>query len=487
MIAKLKGATTSERVDGTPPGNYILSRRGLLIGTAASGALIVGGFVGRRSLAGTLAKNVLGGTLLAEGTPSAALSGAGKPDMWFEVPTEGPIILYSPKAEMGQGIHTALAQIACDELEITSAQIIVRHVDVMQGGGKGDDSRGFGGLTGTAGSSSVRDVFGPLRSSAALLREIVLIEAASQFDVQRDQVTIKDGVISAKTASQKTLTYGAVVAAKKGDLGSWNFGQFDEFNTPAVKATKDFTLIGTDFARVDVPAKVRGSATYGYDARADAMVFGAVVHPPRYGATLKSGRAEKAQTMPGVLKVVIEPAAGFAAVVASTRSQAWAAAKVLYLTWEGGSTADDARIAASLKNAPGGVIYEVGDASGSLSKAEPASIVRASYDVAAAAHAHLEPISALAHVTKDEAHIWVATQQPETVASEVQAVVGARRVCVHATYLGGGFGRRFMTHIAAEAAKLSIAVGKPVQLGWTREQDQRFGPFRPPTNDIVRG
>jgi isoquinoline 1-oxidoreductase subunit beta len=486
MIGR-KNATQSQRIDGSPPANYLLSRRGLLIGTAASGALIVGGFIGRRSLAASLAKSLVGGSLLGEGTPNAALTGAGMPDMWFEVPTDGPIILYSPKAEMGQGIHTALAQIACEELEITSAQIIVRHVDVLQGGGKGDDSRGFGGLTGTAGSSSVRDVFGPLRSSAAMLREIVLIEAATQLGVKRNQVTVKDGAIFATAEPGKSLTYAAVVAAKKGQLGSWSFGSFDEFSTPALKATQDFTLIGTEMARVDAPVKVRGTATYGYDARIDGMVFGAVVHPPRYGATLKSGRAEQAQGMAGVITVVIEPASGLAAVVASTRSQAWAAANTLDLTWEGGSTTDDAKVTQLLKSAPGGVIYEVGNAAAALSRASAGSVVKASYDVAAAAHAHLEPISALAHVTKDEAHIWVATQQPEVVASAVQEIVGARRVCVHATYLGGGFGRRFTTHTAVEAAKLSMAVGKPVHVGWTREQDHRFGPFRPPTMTAFAG
>jgi isoquinoline 1-oxidoreductase subunit beta len=471
---------TADRVDGTHPGNYLLSRRGLLIGTAANGALIVGGFIGRRPLAGALAKTVLGGTLLSEGTPVGALTGAGKPDMWFEVPKQGPIILYSPKAEMGQGIHTALAQMACEELEITSAQIIVKHVDVLHGGGKGDDSRGFGGLTSTAGSNSVREAFGPLRSSAAMLREIVLIEAASQFGVARDQMTVKDGAIFVTSAPGKSMSYGEVVAAKKGDLGSWSFGRYDEFTTPPVKATKDFTLIGTDFPRVDALAKVQGTATYGYDARVEGMVFGAVVHPPRYGATLVSGTSERAQKMPGVITVVLQPANNLAAVVAATRSQAWAAAETLELLWEGGSTENDESISEKLKNAPGGVIYEVGNALQVLSSTSAASVLTASYDVAAAAHAHLEPISALAHVTDEEAHIWVSTQQPMPVAAALGPIVGDRRIAVHATYLGGGFGRRFSTHTAIEAARLSLAVGKPVQVGWTREQDNRFGPFRTP-------
>jgi isoquinoline 1-oxidoreductase subunit beta len=467
-------------VEGEAPKNYLLSRRGLLVGTGVTGGLIVGGFIGRRPLVGQLAKIAVGPLLVNEGTPAGQVSGEAKPDIWFEVPPTGQILLYAPKAEMGQGIHTAIAQIACDELEITSEQIVVRHVDVVLGGGQ-HDGRGFGGLTATAASSSIRDVYGPLRSSAAMLREIVLLEAATQFGVSRKEVTVEKGAIFVTAKPDDKRAYGEVVAARKGDLGTWSTAPFDEFNAPILKDRTQFTSIGTSFPRVDALTKITGTAKYGYDALVPDMLFGAVVHPPRYDAKLVSADVAKAQGMRGVVKVVIEPENNLLAVVARTRSQAWAAANEIVGTWSEGSNASDASIEKALREASGGAVYEVGNVDSSLAGGSARNVIKAEYDIAAAAHAHLEPMSAVALVNRDEVHVWVGSQQPNQVASDVRAITGSRKVMVHGTYLGGGFGRRHTIHVAADAVRLSLAVGKPVHVGWSREQDQKFGPFRPPT------
>jgi isoquinoline 1-oxidoreductase subunit beta len=453
-----------------------LSRRKVIIGVAASGALLVGGFIGtkyvRRRIAGKLVED--------DWTLQGSQSGAAKPDLWFEVPPAGPIVLYSPNVEMGQGIHTALAQLAAEELELRWDQIQVRPTPSVHGGGL--KPRGFGSLSRTAGSRSIASAFGPLRSSAAMLREILLIEGASQLGLTRAEVAALEGTVIRKSNPSVHISFGDVVAKRNAAFSSWERPP----TTPILKQPDAFTVIGRPFRRVDADSKVRGLAAYGYDATVPGTVFGAVAQPPRYGARLDSGTAGAAAQMPGVLKVVIDPKSNFAAVVASTRTQAHAALGALQLDWEGGSTTNDAQIDTQLRRADGTVVHKAGNVDHVLGSA--LRTIRAEYRTPAAAHAHLEPIAALADVRSDAVEVWAATQQPDTVAKQVSAALQKRRpVTVHPTYLGGGFGRKFLVSSAPDAARLSEAVGKPVHVGWTREQDMRHGPFRPPSISLLEG
>jgi isoquinoline 1-oxidoreductase subunit beta len=481
MSLKRKRTSDQETIvddNGFPvrEGSYLMSRRGLLIGTASTGALLVGAYVSRNGIVQAIVPSIA-----ESGVPSASNTGASLPEMWFEVPTVGPIVLYSPKTEMGQGIHTAIAQMAAEELEVRHDQLIVRNPPTTQSPIFPANTRGFGGLTATAGSTSTADVFGPLRQSAATLREMLAIEGATQLGVKRSEVLVQEGeIVLAGNASRK-LTYGQIVAARKGELGSWKVPS----KAVALKPARDFKVIGKEFARVDAAAKVSGSALYGYDARLPGMLFGAVVHPPRYGATLSSGAPGEAGTMPGVVKVVIDVDANFAGVVAKTRSQARAAADALKLAWKGGSNLGDREIAKQLSDTKTVTIHQKGNTADSLNGED---VVSATYETPFAAHAHFEPISALASVTADHVEVWSATQSQEVVAGEVNAALKKKRVVtLYPTYLGGGFGRKFIVHAAAEAVRLSEAVGKPVHVGWTREQDMAFGPFRPPTTSTLKG
>ncbi len=453
-----------------------VSRRKVIVGIAASGALVVGGFIGtkyvRRRIAGKLVED--------DWSLRGSQTGAAKPDLWFEVPPAGPIVLYSPNVEMGQGIHTALAQLAAEELELRWDQIQVRATPSVHGGGL--KPRGFGSLSRTAGSRSIATAFGPLRSSAAMLREILLIEGARQLGLTRTDVIAREGAVVSKSLPSVHISFNDVVAARNATFSSWDRPP----TKPILKQPTAFTVIGHPFRRVDADSKVRGAAVYGYDATLPGTVYGAVAHPPRYGAHLASGTAGTAAQMPGVLKIVIDPKSDFAAVVAATRTRAHAALDALQLSWEGGSTTNDAEIEEQLRLADGTVVHETGNVDDVLRSA--GRTVRAEYRTPAAAHAHLEPIAALADVRDDAVQVWAATQQPDTVAKQVSNALRKRRpVTVHPTYLGGGFGRKFLVSSAADAARLSEAVGKPVHVGWTREQDMRHGPFRPPSISLLEG
>ncbi len=455
-----------------------LSRRRVIIGVGASGALVVGGYLGakyaRRRIAGKLVED--------EWTLRGNWTGAAKPDLWFEVPTTGPVILYSPNVEMGQGIHTALAQLAAEELELRWEQIEVRPTPSVHG--DGTKSRGFGSLSRTAGSRSVASAFGPLRSSAAMLREVLLIEGARQLGLPRADVIAREGSVVSSSTPSVHISFNDVVAKRNERFGEWERPATD----PTLKKPQEFTVIGRPFTRVDAASKVRGTAVYGYDATLPGTVFGAVAHPPRYGAQLVSGDPKSTAAMPGVLKVVIDPKTSFAAVVATTRTKANAALGALeqQLVWKGGSQTDDAEIDKQLRVADGTVVHKTGNIDDVPRSSGTA--ISAEYRTPAVAHAHLEPIAALADVRDNGVRVWAATQQPDALAKQVAGALRKRRpVTVHPTYLGGGFGRKFLVSSAPEAARLSEAVGKPVHVGWTREQDMRHGPFRPPSITVLEG
>jgi isoquinoline 1-oxidoreductase subunit beta len=456
-----------------------ISRRGLLIGSSATGALLIGTYIGR----GPLVRAFAGPFLDAEAFPQRS-AGLARHDMWFEVPHDGRVILYMPKAEMGQGIHTALAQIAVEDLELTMDQLEVRPV-TLTNSAAGNSSRGFGGITATAGSRSIVENYAGIRSSANTLKEVLLLEGAAQLGVTRAQVEAAEGTVRVAGDPTKSATYGSVVKNRKGELGTWG----PPSKVPPLKPRGEFKVIGTSATRIDAAQKVRGTATYGFDAKVDGLCFGAVARAPRYGATLTKASTNEADSMPGVLKVVIDVEDDFVGVVATTRKRAYDALAKIGCTWEGGSTADDASILKRLRTKGRGFdLVNEGDTTGAFNKLSKTDVIEREYYVPAAAHAHLEPLAAMANVEADTVGVWVSTQLPDGVASDVSNVLKKRRpVVVHPTYLGGGFGRKFVSHMATEAARLSEASGKPVQVALSREEDMALGPFRPPTLARMRG
>nr|WP_256444728.1 molybdopterin cofactor-binding domain-containing protein [Deinococcus sp. GbtcB9] len=391
------------------------------------------------------------------------------PDLWFEVTPAG-VTFFVPKVEMGQGIHTALAQIAAEELEVTPEQLTVRQADT---------ARGYaGGTMFTFGSTSVKALYRPLREAAATLRELLREAAARQLGVPAARLTAAGGSFFL-AGSRQRIPYAQVVVGKQGE---WVIPEA----APVLKARRDFKRIGRAMPRTDFRDKVLGTATYGYDARLPGMLFGAVARPPRFGARLVSASAGAAGRQPGVVRVVIDAGAGFAGVVARTRTQARAALPSLDLRWEGGTTASSADLDAQIQAGSGSVLRRRGNVRAALSGG---TVVQAEYRTPLAAHAHLEPLAALADVQAGgRIEVWASTQYPQMVIDDLRGVFGKdREVLVHPTQLGGGFGRKAGQHAALEAARLSAVVGKPVHVGWTREEDLQHAFYRPPTHHVLRG
>ncbi len=448
-----------------PEQRWKMTRRRFLIGVGSLGTLAVGGYFGLNE----------GRPALVDMIEKGGAPRSGKlptPNLWFEIKPDNSMIFYAPKFEMGQGIHSALAQIAAEELEVDWKQFRVQQAD---------SSTGFDPqLMFTGGSTSVNSLYTPLREAAATMREMLRLEAASQLSVGVNEIVALRGECFAKQDMSKKLTYGQIVAARKTE---WDVPK----EKPVLKARKAFTSIGLNAPRVDVRAKLLGQGVYGYDARVADMLYGAVARAPRYGASLKSASAGEASSQPGVVKVVIDLKANFAGVVANTRTRAREALKFLTLEWTGGTSINQSEIdtMVTAKDGAGVVIRKRGNVDAGINLG---TRVEAEYRTPFAAHAHLEPLNAMAHVTASKIEIWVPTQSSSSDIKGVQALVGGekREIMVHPMQMGGSFGRKGSQSAALEAVRFSSAVGKPVHVGWTREEDIQHGFFRPPSHTRLR-
>ena len=449
----------------TPEMRWRTTRRRFLIGSGLLGMLGVGAYYGLQE----------GRPALADAFGNASLGGGAPitPLLWFSVTLVDGVTFHVPKAEMGQGIHSALAQIACEELELDIAQLKIAPADSNHGFGR---SEYF-----TFGSSSVSSLFTPLRQAAAGLRELLRLEAAGQLGVPVTEVVALRGKCFARSAPQKALSYGQIVAAR---VGEWTDAEPSADQTPpALKPAKAFNMVGRNTPRVDTRAKLTGQPVYGYDARVPGMLYGAVARAPRFGAVLQTAEAGTAQTMPGVKTVVLDVKNNFAGVVADTRTRAQAALEALQLTYQGGSRINQAELEAlvTAQRGAGVVIRKRGNAG------LTGEITEGAYRTPLAAHAHLEPLAALVDFRADTVEAWLPTQAANLEETALKAIAGERKIIVHQMELGGSFGRKGAQSAALEAAKLSQAAGVPVHVGWTRLEEMRHSFYRPPSHTLLRG
>ncbi|MBL8055816.1 MAG: xanthine dehydrogenase family protein molybdopterin-binding subunit, partial [Anaerolineales bacterium] len=444
-----------------PKSKKRLSRRGFLIlsgvGVAAAAGLVVAFNAGRR--------------YLIENFENFASAVDAEPNSWLAVTPEGRVRVFMPKAEMGQGIHTAFQQIVAEELDVPLAQveIVLGDTTILP-----PDSRG------TNGSNSISSVYPALRLAAAYAREMLKAEAARRLGVAAAALSVAEGVILAD-GQPTDLTYGALLG------GQQIVKVLGEAVLPPLKPVDQYRVIGRPAPRVDLPGKVDGSARYGFDARLPGMAFGKVLKPPTFGATLRAVDLESARGVAGVLHVVRED--DFVGVVAETAEAAAYALQQLQLNaeWNQKPRLDQqADVEAGL--APGGpggqILREAGNAAAALREGR---LVEAEYQTPFAAHMMLEPPAALAHVRQADgvwrADVWTSTQGATGLVSQIAraAAVDAKQVVVHPLYLGGGFGRKSVADAALEAARLSKAAGVPVRVHWDRAEELQHGFLRPPT------
>lgn len=462
---------------------FLPSRRKVLIGGGVLGLLIgVGAWTATRkgpSLAGT-----------------ADAEGVFLHD-WIHVGRDGLVTLRAGQSEMGQGAFTGIATLVAEELGCRLDQMKVETgpaSDVFKNIAGGRDGllpnhglakgppEGFGGaivnfvaeaatMQITGGSSTIMDRFDRARSAGAAAREMLIQAAAKQWGAARGECSVKDGAVV--HASGKSLGFGALAEAAAKETPPASI---------ALKPRSEWKLIGAaKTARVDVPAKVDGSAQYGIDVRRPGMLFAAVMNSPGFGGSVKRIDDAAAKAMRGVVKIVTLPSA--VAVVAETTWRAKAALEKLKVEWDSGAAAslDSAEITKSLAMALGGAskIEAEGDFAAAYGTA--AKKLSADYSFPYLSHAPMEPMNCTAEVSADRVEIWAPTQAQTITVAECAAAAGVSKdkVTLHTTLMGGGFGRRLETDFAVQAVQVAKAVGKPVQVIWSREEDIQHDFYRP--------
>jgi len=397
---------------------------------------------------------------------------------FVQIDTAGIVTVWIPKSEMGQGVRTSLAMIVAEELDADWNRVRVRqaHFD-----------RKFGNQ-GTGGSGSIRTSWMPLRQAGAAARAMLVSAAAAKLGADPASLSVREGVI-AHSASGRTVPFGAVAE------------QAAKLEVPKELKLKDpseFRIIGKSLPRVDLRDIVTGNAKYGIDVKVPGMLYAAVRRATVFGARVASFDASKAKALPGVRHVVQVdaigpdmPWSGVAVVADST----WAALRgrdALEVKWNegaGSSESSDAlrvRMNAALEQ-KSKTVYSTGEVA--VAAESELHTVEATYEVPYLAHATMEPMNATAHVTADGAELWVPTQAPERVNSTVAAALKLKpeQVKVNITLMGGGFGRRLTADYAIEAAIIARAVGLPVKVQWTREDDMQHDYYRPAAIHRVTG
>ncbi|MET0281095.1 MAG: molybdopterin cofactor-binding domain-containing protein [Steroidobacteraceae bacterium] len=433
----------------------VLDRRVFLQGAAASCGLLIA-----ISLPGCSSK--------------PAAQGPGGPvdlNAWLQVGTDGRVRFYCDKSEMGQGVYTALPMLVAEELGIAPDAILVEFAPPGA-----QFTNNLLGTQITGGSTSVRDGWVKLRTAGAQAREMLVAAACAQWGIEPAGCRVEAGEVISPRGDR--LKFAAVAEAA---------GKLPVPAQVKLKSADAFTVIGKPQKRLDTAAKVDGSARYGIDVRLDGMLYGALVQPPVLGGKLESFDATAARTMPGVVDVVQTDSG--VVVVADSWWRARKARDALLVQWDAGPNAklDNAAILRGLKAAApaaGQVARNDGDAAAALRSGR---VIRAEYELPMLAHATLEPQNCTAWVTAAGCEIHAPTQIQLVAQATAAAAAGlpVEKVQVHTTFLGGGFGRRLEVDFIAAAVQASKAVGKPVKLLWTREDDTTHDAYRPPALDRV--
>lgn len=465
-----------------------VSRRKFLVG-----GILVGGAL------------AVGYGFLREGEPdNAALTATTEEgeialNAWVKVDRNGIVTVAVPRAEMGQGVYTALAMLVAEEMEANFDDIVVEQAPISDiyanitmikdslpfsdGHHQGEETVGAWGMAkvartlgvqATGGSTSVRDAWIPMREAGALAKAMLVQAAARDWNVPAGEITVENGVIR-HAASGKTGGFGDFVERAASEAVT---------TTPTLKDSRDFKLIGRPQMRVDIREKVDGTAVFGVDVEVEGMAHAAVKLAPVFGGTLASHDAAAVRGMPGVIAVV--PFDIGVAVVADSFWRAKTAVEALPASFNDGPAKDYSSasiltlLEESLDSEDARVYAEDGDALAAITaSAQP---VHAVYKAPFLAHACMEPMNCTAKVTETGVEIWMPNQAPTLVKwfAEKFADVPAENVTVHTTLLGGGFGRRAEIDLVYLAVTIAKAVkGRPVKLIWTRENDIQHDIYRP--------
>jgi isoquinoline 1-oxidoreductase beta subunit len=395
------------------------------------------------------------------------------PNAFLRIDADGSVTVIAKHVEMGQGAYTGIATVLAEELDADWAQV---RVESAPANVKLYANSAFG-MQGTGGSSAMANSWSQLREAGAKGRAMLLAAAAKDWKVPVSELTTERGVVF-HAGSKRKAAYGSLTAKA---------AALPVPDKVTLKDPKDFKLIGRQAARVDVPAKVDGTAVFTLDIALPGMLVALLKRPPLFGATVKSFDPTAASAVPGVVKVVQVPH-GIAVVAKSF----WAAKQgrdALVVDWD--DTHAERRSSSEMMNEyrrlselPAASARKVGDAVPTIKNA--AHTVSASYEFPYLAHAPMEPLDAVVKLTATSCEIWAGDQFQTIDQANAAKTAGLdpQQVSINTLYAGGSFGRRANVGSdyiveAVSIAKACGADGTPIKLQWTREDDLHGGLYRP--------
>lgn len=384
-------------------------------------------------------------------------------DDWLAVQKDGTVTAFSGKVELGTGTLTALTQIVAEELDLP-----IERVHLVMGDTARTPNEGY-----TAGSMTIISSGGALRLAAAEARRALLDLASSQLDAGVEDLVIDQGVISVKGDPDRKLTYAELMGGKL-------FNRVVPEHTP-LKQPKNYRMVGSDAARLDLPAKIAGSQPHFiHDLKVPGMLHARIVRPPAINATFISLDEASVRDVPGLVKVVQR--GNFVAVVAEREENAVLASKQLRVHWTQKPTLPPLPdLHSYLRNLPT-LEQPLADEGGFASAFKRAARqYRATYNQPYHAHASMGPSCALADVKKDQATIWSSTSGPYPLRGAVAELLGMPEDQVRLIHVegAGSYGQNGSDDVAADAAVLSQMLGKPVRVQWSREEEFAWEPKAP--------
>ena len=449
-----------------------LSRRSFIVGTSAAGLAL-----GFASVPGSSA-------LAAPATPATF-----DPSVWYSIAPDGLVTVTCGKADMGQHIASTMAQLVAEELGASWKDMLVQ---LASNDPKYNDP--VLGVQITGGSWSTMMNFDAMSRAGAAGRIALTEAAAGMMGVPAGELVVRDSRIS-HPKSKKSLSFAEVVKSGK---ATKKFSA-DELKALKLKAPDQYTLVGQSIPQIDIPAKTNGTAKYGIDTFLPGMVYGKIVMPPvRYGATVKSVDDSAAKKVPGFIKAVTledktGTTTGWVVAVANTFANAKKAAAALKVTYDNGPNAkvsSESLLAEAKRlqadNASGLFFVKNGDTAEALGKAS--KVMEAEYTTNINIHAPMEPMNATAQQQGDIWHVYTGNQFATRSGGIAAGALGIdpKFIVMHQAWLGGGFGRRLDSDMLVPAVLAAKAVGKPVKVIYSREDDTTMDFSRPLTFQKIK-